>query len=155
MPALTPVEIEIVERLNSKLVRPGQRFAIRLAEPLVVDGRTVAPAGASGEGEVVHAAKAGGMGKAGELILAARFLDIDGTRLPLRSLRYGRSQGKDNSGTLVAANVAAAAVLPVASLVAFVVRGGEVDVPAGTRANARVSSDTLLDPVNQEGEQKE
>ncbi len=144
VPAMTPVEIEIAEGVNSRTRRSGDRFAIRLAEPLVVGGRVIAPAGTKGVGEVVHAAKARAMGKAGELILAARYLEIGGQRLPLRSFRYGKSQGLDNSGALGVGNMVASAVLPVASVLAFVVAGGEVDIPAGTRANAKVSADTRI-----------
>ena len=140
VPALTAVEIEIVDPVNSRTSRTGQSFAIRLAEPIVVDGREVAPAGTSGVGEVVHAARARAGGKAGELILAARYLDLNGTRIPLRTLRYGRRQGIDNSGAVNTGNMVAAAVLPVASVVGFLISGGEVNIPAGTRANARTSA---------------
>src|SRR6478672_2581342 len=58
VPALTVVEIEIVDDVNSKTAHPGDHFALRLAEPLALNGRVVLPAGTSGVGEVVHAAKA-------------------------------------------------------------------------------------------------
>ena len=38
-------------------------------------------------GEVVHAKKGGGSGAAGELVLAARYLDFEGSRVRLRSMR--------------------------------------------------------------------
>lgn len=144
--AMTEVEIEVAERVTSKISRQGQRFAIRLAEPIVVEGRIVVPAGTPGVGEVVHSAKAGGTGKAGELILAARYLELDGQRIPLRSFRYGRRQGKDKTGAVNTGNMVAAAVLPAASLVGFLIKGGEVDIPAGTRANAKASAPTSLPP---------
>jgi hypothetical protein len=144
---MTSVEIEIAEGVNSRTSRIGDRFPIRLAEPLILNGRVIAPAGTAGVGEVVHAAKARAMGKAGELILAARYLELGGQRIPLRSFRYGKSQGLDNSGAVGVGNVVAAAVLPVASVLAFVVAGGEVDIPAGTRANAKVSTDTQISPA--------
>lgn len=144
---MTPVEIELVDAVGSKRSRNGDSFAIRLAAPLVVDGRTLAPAGTTGMGEVVHAAKARAAGKAGELILAARYLDIGGTRLPLRSFRYGPAQGKDNSGAVGVGNMVASAVLPVASVLGFLVSGGEIEIPAGTRASAKVAADTMLAPA--------
>jgi hypothetical protein len=144
--AMTEVEIEVAERVTSRISRQGQHFAIRLAEPILVDGRLVVPAGTPGLGEVVHSAKAGGAGKAGELILAARYLELDGQRIPLRSFRYGRRQGKDKTSAVNTGNMVAAAVLPAASLVGFLVKGGEVDIPAGTRASAKVSAATSLPP---------
>jgi hypothetical protein len=144
--ALTEIEIEIAEPVSSRTHRQGARFAIRLAEPIVVDGRLVVPAGTPGMGEVVHSAKAGGTGKAGELILAARYLDLDGQRIPLRSFRYGPRQGKDKSAAVNTGNMVAAAVLPAASLIGFLVKGGNVDIPAKARATAKVAAATALPP---------
>jgi hypothetical protein len=153
IPALTPVDIEFTQPVTSKDNHPGDRFTFRLAEPIVVDGRVLAPAGTPGVGEVVHAARARAMGKAGELILAARYLDLGGQRVPLRTFRYGRSQGKDPSGSLMAANTVAAAVLPIAGLASFFIAGGDVRVPAGTRATAKVAAETIVPPASstQEG----
>jgi hypothetical protein len=147
LPARTPVEIEILETVNSKANQSRDNFAFRLAEPLSVDGRVVAPAGTLGVGEVVHAARARAGGKAGELILAARYLDLNGTRVPLRSLRYGRSSGADNIGAVTVGNMVAAAVLPAAAVLGYLIVGGEVNIPAGTRANAQTSAEINLPPV--------
>ncbi len=148
VPARTPVAIEITDTLNSKANNSRDAFAFRLAEPLVVDGRVVAPAGTPGVGEVVHAARARAMGKAGELILAARYLQLGETRIPLRTLRVGRRQGRDNSGALTTMNVVAAATVPVLSLVAIGISGGEVNVPAGTFAEAQTAAEIQLAPID-------
>lgn len=147
VPARTMVEIEILETVNSKANHSRQSFAFRLAEPLTMNGRVVVPAGTPGVGEVVHAARARAGGKAGELILAARYLDLNGTRIPLRSLRYGRSQGVDNSGAVNTGAMVAAAVLPMAAMLGYLIAGGEVNIPAGTRANAQTSAEITLAPV--------
>jgi hypothetical protein len=146
VPARTVVEIEIVDAVSSRDNHARETFAIRLAEPLVIDGRTIAPAGTPGMGEVVHAARARAGGKAGELILAARYLDLNGDRIPLRTLRYGPSQGRDNSGAVNTGAMIAAAVLPVASLAGYLIAGGEVRIPAGTRANAQTAAEVVLPP---------
>lgn len=146
VPARTPVEIEIVDAVSSRTNRTGERFAIRLAEPLIVDGRMVAPAGTPGVGEVVHSARAGAMGRAGELILAVRYLELGSTQLRLRSLRFGQ-QGRDSSGGVAIASSVAGAVMPLASVVGFLIQGGHVNVPAGTRANAMTAEDAMLPPA--------
>lgn len=148
VPARTPVAIEITDTVNSKANNSRDAFTFRLAEPLVVDGRVVAPAGTPGVGEVVHAARARAMGKAGELILAARYLQLGENRIPLRSLRVGRRQGRDNSGALTTMNVVAAATVPVLSLVAIGISGGEVHVPAGTFAEAQTAAEIQLAPID-------
>src|SRR5688572_21566305 len=74
IPAGTVIDIENIEDLGSRRSRTRDAFAIRLAEPIVIEGRTVAQVGATGVGEVIHAARSGG-GLGGELILAARYLE--------------------------------------------------------------------------------
>ena len=125
VPTRTAVEIEIMQALGSKTSKGGDKFPIRLSEPLVVDGRTVLPAGLTGEGEVVHAAKARWGGKAGELVLAARYLDCGARRISLGYFKFGRA-GK--------ALTYEALLVPV---VGPFLGGGEVNMTPGTRANAQ------------------
>ena len=132
--ANTTVNIEILDHVNSKLSKRGDTFAIRLAEPIRVDGHIIIPAGAPGMGEVVHAARARAGGKAGELILAVRYFEHEGAKVPLRGFKFG-SVGTDNGDVALAVGIAAGPL-------AYFVSGGEVDVPSGTRANAKISADT-------------
>lgn len=138
IPAMTPVDIEILDAVSSKTNKPGDMFRIRLAEPIEIDGKTVVPAGVEGQGEVVHAAKARAAGKPGELILAARYLDWNGARLPLRSFGYGKAAGKDRVDTAFAVAVGAGSVF------ALFVSGGQIEIPVGTRANAKLSAAVAL-----------
>jgi hypothetical protein len=141
IPALTVVDIEILATMNSQANHIGEKFPIRLAKPIVVDGKILVPAGATGSGDVVHAAKSRFGGKAGEMILAVRYLEHGGVRIPLRSLRAGVGQGQDNSSTAAAAAIAGGAVGGVLSMF---ITGGEVNVPAGTMMTAKTSADALI-----------
>lgn len=136
--ALTPVEIEIAEELSSKTAKIDAFFRIRLAAPIMEGDRIVVPAGTPGVGQVVHAAKSGYGGKAGELIVAARYLEIGSVRLPLRRFRLGAA-GDHRSGEAFAASM----VVPFGGMF---VSGGEVTFPAGMRASAIVAADTELAP---------
>ena len=147
VPARTPVEIELLDTINSKANHSGESFAFRLAAPLTIDGRVLVPAGTTGVGEVVHAERARFGGRAGELILAARYLDFNGTRIALRTLRVGAQHGRDSSATINNVNLALAATVPALSLVAFMIAGGEVNVPAGTRASAQIAAEIQLAPI--------
>ena len=147
MPARTPIEIEILDTINSKANQTGQNFSFRLAAPLTVEGRVVLPAGTPGVGEVVHAERARFGGRAGELILAARYLDFQGNRIALRTLRFGAQAGRDSSGTINNVNLALAATVPALSLIAFMIAGGEVNVPAGTHASAQIAAEISLAPI--------
>lgn len=135
--AMTPVQLAITNPIASNAVTPGQFFAITLSQPILLDGGRSIPAGTPGQGEVVHASRSGMAGKAGELVLAARYLDFQGIRIPLRSMRFG-SVGKDQTGLAFAATTAI-------GLIGMVITGGEVRVPAGALAVAKISADTPID----------
>lgn len=131
IPALTAIEVEILEPLGSKTSRTGDMFAIRLSRPIMVGDDVAVAAGAAGMGEVVHAKKSGGGGVGGELLLAARYLEVDGRRLRLRSMRLSAT-GKDQTAL---ANATAVAV----GVFALAITGKNTDVAAGTRAEAKVA----------------
>ena len=139
---LTPILIEILAPLGSKTSKSLDSYRIRLAEPILVEGVEVVPAGAEGMGEVVHAKKAGGMGAAGELVLAARWLDIGGSQMRLRSMELLESQqGKSRMDTVNTLNVASAASpLPI-GLIGFFIGGGNIEIPAGAFASAKLAAD--------------
>jgi hypothetical protein len=118
--------------------------SLRLAEPLIIDGHTVVPEGTRAVAEVIQASKSGLMGKAGELTFAARYVEVGSTRIPLKRFGYGRSQGKDPSGTLNALNVAAAVTVPIASVALIFVSGGNVDIKSGAPAHAVVATETFV-----------
>jgi len=134
--ARTYVEIEIDDPISSKTAKPGDRFKLHLAEAVTEGGVILLPRGVKGEGEVVHAAKGGLMGKAGELILAARFLDYEGQRIPLGNLKWGR-RGQDNTNMAMAAGMAV-------GIVGVLVTGGNIDVPIGAQATARITTAMTL-----------
>ena len=94
IPAGTTVLVEIVDTLKASTSKQSQLFRLRLAEPIVADGKTLVPAGADGGGEVIDAKGPGLGGRPAVLILAARYLVSNGVRIPLGHLRYG-STGKD------------------------------------------------------------
>lgn len=134
IPAETVVQIEVVEAVGSRRSRTGDRFAIRLAEPIVVDQRTLVPVGAPGVGEVVHAARATGGIMPGELILVARYLEHRGTRIGLRGLRFAQT-GADGRMTFVSG---------FPSSYFRIVGGRNVEVPVGAILRARVAGAVLM-----------
>ena len=114
-------------------------FPITLKEPIMQGKRELVPAGTKGEGEVVWAKKAGGSGSPGELVLAARYLDLGGRHLRLRSMNFGAVGGnryKDVNKLMIVGT----ATLPGLVLVGFFVKGGETMVAAGTLAQAKTAA---------------
>jgi hypothetical protein len=139
VPALTQVSIRIEEEIASNRHKPGDRFRIVVAEPVIVNDVVVIPAGSEGEGEVIHAAKAGAGGKAGELILAARYVRVGDVEVRLRSFALGAT-GKDRSGNALATSF-------VAGPFAMFVKGGAIVVPPQTVGIAKTALEFHLPAV--------
>ncbi len=143
--SLTPVKLVVRTHLGSKISTSGEWFDIELAEPILINGAVAVPAGTRGKGEVVHAKKSGGSGASGELVLAARYLEIDGRRLRLRSMHFAQA-GEDKIGTVNTLNVASvASPIPGLSLIGFFVKGKGIDLPEGTLAIAKTAEPFLID----------
>jgi hypothetical protein len=136
VPAGTPVLVEITAPLSSRTLKPGDTFPLRLAQPILVDGKTVVEAGAVGGGQVVDAAAAGMMGKPAKLILAARYLDIGGHQVKLRAMQFVRN-GEGRDGEVLALGFAI-------GIVSFLVKGGDIEVPAGSNAQAKLGEDLVI-----------
>ena len=139
LPADTVVQLEILDVLNSFQHKRGETFRLRVVTAVVVDGMTMIAAGTEGAGQIVHAAAARGGGAPGELLIAARSLDIDGLSVPLRGLKLGVTGG-DNSGMAFGVSIAAGPF-------AMFIRGREIEIPAGTLVTARLADDVILTPA--------
>jgi len=139
VPALTPVPVRIEEEIASNRHKPGDRFRIVVAEAVKIGDVVVIPAGSAGEGEVIHAAKPGAGGKAGELILAARYVRVGETEVRLRSFALG-AVGKDRSEGALATSF-------VAGPFAMFVKGGAIVVPASTVGMAKTALEFQLPAV--------
>lgn len=132
----TLIEIEIVEPVTSRTAKRGDRFQVRLRQPVMVGDQIVLPAGTHGVGEVVDASKAGFGGRPGELLLAARYLEFEGRQIPVRSFKMG-GVGRDNMA-------GSAVVTLAAGFVGLIIQGGEITYPAGFVGNAKLAVDVPL-----------
>ena len=132
----TEVHLRLLEPVASNTHQRGDRFKLELAEAVSVDGDIVIPAGATGEGEVVHAAKPGMAGRAGELILVSRFVHAGDHVVKLRSFSAGSGEQRLN----LAAGLSFA-------LVGLFVTGRNIALPAGTDVFAKVAADSPLPPI--------
>jgi hypothetical protein len=135
LPANTVVELEMVDAVSSRTSKPKDFFRLRVAEDVRVDGRVLIPAGTEALGQVVHAAKSGSGGKAGELILAARAIKLPRGDVKLRS-GFGAA-GQQRTGAALATTIAV-------GVFGLFVHGKELLLPAGTPVSARVAEDTDL-----------
>lgn len=132
----TLVALRVEENLSSRTSKRGDRFPITLMNDLWLGNRIAVPAGTRGVGEVIHAAGKGFGGRAGELIVTARYLEFEGRRIRLGHFRLGAA-GADNATTAIFATMAA----PVAGLF---VTGTSATIGLGQFAQARIAEDFPL-----------
>ena len=142
VPAGTPVQVELADDVSTKVQKSGDTINLKLAAPLIVDGRIVLREGTPGVGQVVEAVKPGIGGRAGKLVLAARYLTKGGEQIPLQGLQLaGAGASKANEAQAVGLTGIAFAPLGFISLA---VQGGDLTFPAGSTASAKVATDTRL-----------
>jgi hypothetical protein len=134
----TEIHLRLLEPVASHTHKRGDRFKLEVAEPITVDQAVIVPAGSPATGEVVHAAKSGMSGKAGELILVARFLRVGEHEVKLRSFVAGNGENR----LALATGLGMTLGLP-----ALFVVGKNLVLPADTDVYAKVSADTSLPSV--------
>lgn len=140
IPAGTIVEVELAAPLSSRTSQIGDRFALRLAAPLLMDGREIAPAGTPGAGEVIDADSSGFGGRQGKLILSGRYLEIGGQQVRIRGMRI-TGVGRDRSTGAMALST-----IPYVGIGALFVHGGEIEMPEGASGVARIAADFEVAP---------
>lgn len=142
VPAGTLVHIRVDDNINGKTHKTGDWYAITLLQPVMFGDQILIPAGTTGRGQVVHSAKSSWGGKAGELILGARYLDYEGRQIPLRGMKLG-GVGGNNEGLAFGASVAGGLV---AMPLIFALNGKNADIPAGMYATAKLAVALPGDP---------
>lgn len=139
IPAGTPLVVRLQNSVSSATATPGQSFDVTLVEPLIVNGKTIAAAGASGVGRVVAARTSGRLHNAGYLRIAMASIEVGGKQVPLQSSsifisggRYGkRNTAFIGGGAGAGALIGALAGGPKGALI-----GAGVGAAAGTGAAA-------------------
>jgi hypothetical protein len=122
------VPLRMLESLSSNTAVPGAQFRLEVTDDINVDDMVVIPAGSVAMGEVVHAAKSGMLGKAGELSVSARFVVVGERSIKLRAALG--SSGKSNT--------------TVAFLFSPFIHGGQLVIPEGTEVVARIAADEIF-----------
>lgn len=133
VPNGTPIVVEIVNLVTTRTAMRDDMFDLKLAEPVMLNGTAVIPAGTPGKGQVVDASKPGMGGKPGKLVLAGRYLDLNGRKVPIKALNLNLTS-RDASGQAVAVGMAV-------GIIGLAVQGGQMEVPPGTKGHAKLSGD--------------
>jgi hypothetical protein len=72
------IRVRLNDAIGSKTAQAGQTFTGSVMDPIVVDGRTLIPAGATVAGEVTDAKSAGRFKGAAELAITIRSVTVGG-----------------------------------------------------------------------------
>lgn len=113
VPAGTPLQVRIIESLSSDKSRAGETFHGTLAEPLVVNGRTMFPQGTDVTGTVTKAHPSGRLSDPGVLELTLNSLTTGSGSYPISAspvVLKGESHTKSNV-TKIGGGAAVGAVL--------------------------------------------
>lgn len=140
LPALTPVLIQFDEQVSSDKNKNGDRFRFHVAADVRIGDLVVIPMGTPGVGEVIHAAKSGVAGKAGELIVAARYVTVGTKNIRLRSFTAGTGQNL--------ANVANWTSVLAGAVPSLLIQGGKMTMPQHMLATVR-TAETVTLPATQ------
>jgi hypothetical protein len=99
IPSGTPVTVRLLSTVSSAISHAGDEFAATLDQPIVVDGKTVAPEGAEVTGRVLAARHSGRLMHPGYLRIALASVTLEGQKVPLQTssiIVAGRSHKRRN-----------------------------------------------------------
>jgi len=113
IPASTKVTVRMGSGINSGTARSGEKFDAILARDLVVNGKTLAKAGAPAHGKVTYAKSSGRLHDPGELSLRLTSVEVNGRNVPVSTTAFhakGKSHTKSNL-TKIGGGAAAGALI--------------------------------------------
>jgi hypothetical protein len=100
IPAGTPIAVQLQASVSSANSLPGQQFDAVLAEPLVINGKTVAPRGAPAIGRVTAARKSGRLHNSGYLRLTLASVTVKGQSIPVQTSSVSVAGGSHRNRNL-------------------------------------------------------
>jgi hypothetical protein len=114
IPAGTAVHFKLLHGINTAHAKAGQNVAGALTQPIVVGGRTVAPAGSAVNVHITSAEASGRIGGSAKLVFHVSSITLaNGSRVSVRTSSYareGRAHAKHNAKYIAAAGVAGALI---------------------------------------------
>lgn len=151
IPAGTPLQVRITDKLSSETANVGQVFHGNLAAPVVANGRTLFPKGASVTGEVVNVERSGRLSSPGELHLSLRTIRAGGRTYALSArtlIIKGESHTKSNL-TKIGGGTAMGALI---GAIAGGGKGAAIGAGVGAAAGTGVAAGTGKKPAEVESE---
>ena len=113
IPAGSTITVRVGSEISSRTAKVGDRFDATLAHSLVVNGKTLAKAGAPARGKVTSAKSSGRLHAPGELALRLTSVQVNGKMVPISTRSHfakGKSHTKSNA-TKIGGGAAAGALI--------------------------------------------
>jgi hypothetical protein len=122
------IPLRFTETVGSDVSKPGALFHMQVTDDINVDDAVLIPAGSVAVGEVIDSQPARAFGKAGKLIVSARYILVGERQIKLHSMlgNAGRS-------------------LVVAALFVPFIHGQQADIPADTEVVAKTANNESFD----------
>ncbi len=150
VPEGTDVMVKIDQTLSSDLNNQGDRFRATVAEPIMVDGKTVIPQGARVGGVVVGAHESGHLKGIARLHLALETVEVNGETYNIQTDdfgRYGRNHKKRNWGFIGGGAGGGALIGALAAGGKGALIGGPIGAGAGVAIAALTGKKDITIPV--------
>jgi hypothetical protein len=133
--AHTPVRLTTDGTIDSRSIRQGQRFALTVADDVIIGSKIVIPRGAPAAGEIESLSEKGMFGKSARFALRPLYVDVAGQRVNLTGT--SERKGKDA--------VAAAAITTVLTNgLGLFITGKSAVLPAGSSLSGEVRNDVTI-----------
>jgi hypothetical protein len=101
LPEATAIHVTLDNAVTSDHSRPGDHFEATVADPIIVDGKTVIPEGAQATGLVVDARHSGRLMGRARLQLALETVNLNGSTYQIRTTSAVRVGGNHRDRNLV------------------------------------------------------
>jgi len=139
VPRDTMVRLMVLNEVNTRKARPGDRFVLRVDENVAVNGTVVIPVGAKAWGEVTDSRQNGAVGKAGQISARLLYVEAGGRQIPL--------SGEDRSKGPKGGDRVALAVVGF-GIFGLLAEGAQGKLKAGHIFNGYLAGDQYWDPGN-------
>ena len=135
LPRDTPVELMAPKEVSTADATAGEIFKLRVNKAIVIDGRTVVPAGTTAFGQVISARDSGGLGKSGRMTAKLLHIQLGEIEIPLEGEMSAKGTGAGSAGLAVL----------FTGWAGFFHRGNNAKIKAGEILAGFVGSDVVLD----------
>ncbi|HLW61056.1 MAG TPA: hypothetical protein VKV57_14210 [bacterium] len=134
VPAGTPIGLQFVTGVDSRKTTAGNRVHFKVTGNVIVNRHVILRAGAPASGTVTQVGKPGVFGKSAKVVVGfISATGVDGKPIKLTDVVVSKDMINKSRAGAAGATVAGAIVLgPVGLLAGALVRGNDVEVPAGT-----------------------